>query len=309
MIWDGTPNTDLVQLCTLRLTIYTYEEPRSNPAISGAPQLCLDAAHEYHSCTFVNGHVDVIYEIERSFIAVLGDPPTAPTLQEVVDFDYADPGATPPLGFVDGVRPQYVRASLIEWGTEYGPWLLEHPQSPIAQLHARGARFTFATLAERAQALASARNDPAVRDIVETLSLIGPKQTYPVLPRENEPFGLYLVGFSCPVIDIANPESRTIEVVGNQIEIDLDPYYPDQACFGVLLPGYSAAIVDMPGLPAGTYNVGIEYLGNRWNEELVIHPTLPASTAPTEIPNPDVRWWLVLGVLILAFRRFSTATR
>ena len=104
VIWDGTPNTDLVQLCTLRLTIYTYEEPRSNPAISGAPQLCLDAAHEYHSCTFVNGHVDVIYEIERSFIAVLGDPPTAPTLQEVVDFDYADPGATPPLGFVDGVE-------------------------------------------------------------------------------------------------------------------------------------------------------------------------------------------------------------
>ncbi|MCB1553871.1 MAG: hypothetical protein KDJ14_08690 [Xanthomonadales bacterium] len=309
VIWNDSPNTDLVQLCTLRLTIYEYEGSGPISAVFGAPRICLNATSDAQPCSVVNGHIDVIYEIERSFIAVLKDPPDAPSLQEVVDFDYSDANATPPLRFVDTVRPEYVRASLLQWGTEYGPWLLAHPESPITQLHERGARFTFATPEQREQALASARSDPAVRDIVETLSHVGPKHTYPVLPRENQPFGLYLVGPYCPAIEIATPESRSIEVVGNQIEITLDPYNPGQACLGVSPPGFSGAVVDMPGLPAGTYDVGVDYLGYQWHIELVIYPSAPAIPAPSQVPNPNVPWWLAIGVLILAAWRFSNQTR
>ena len=305
VVWNGSANTDLVDICVLRMTIFG-QDPRFNQSIFGNPQHCLDAGHVEQPCSIDNGYIDVVYEIERSFIAVLNDPPAAPSLQEVVDFDYADTTATPPVQFVDAVRPEYVRASNLQWTAEYGPWLLENPQSPITRLDQRGARFTFTTLEQREQALVAARNDPAVREIVESLSLIGPEQTYPVLPRENQPFGLYLVGFSCPRIDIATPVSRSIEVVGSQIEIVLESYPPDQLCFGVLLPGYSGAIVEVPALPAGTYNVGIQTAAGHWNMELVVYPSSSATTAPSQIPNPDVKYWLILGVVILAVWRFST---
>ncbi len=281
------------------MTIFNTD-PRFNQAIFGRFQQCLDAALVERPCSIARGHIDVIHEIDRAFIAVLRDPPAAPSLQEVVDFDYADASATPPLGFVDAVRPQYVRASTLSMHAEYGAWLLENPNSPITRLHERGARFTFTTLEERAQALAAARNDPAVRDIVEVLGLAGPERTYPVLPRENQPFGLYLVGPGCPLIDIATPASRSVEIVGQQIGIVLDSYYPGQVCFGVAHPGYSTAVVQIPGLGAGTYTVNIETAADSRTMELVVHPSDGAIAAPRQVPISDVRVWLILGVLILA---------
>lgn len=309
VVWSGSANTDLVDICTLRMTIYDDEDPRFNPSVFGSAVHCLDRANVVQPCSIASGRIDVVYEIERSFIAVLNDPPSAPTMQEVVGFDYSDTAATPPLQFVDAIRPEYVRASHLSLLHDYGPWLLENPQSPITQLDQRGARFTFATLEQREQALASARKDPAVREIVESLGLIGPKRTYPVLPRENQPFGLYLVGFSCPLIDIATPVSRSIEVVGNQIEIVLDSYYPDQACFAVLPDGYSGAIVEIPGLAAGAYDVSIQTADGPWSMELVVYPSNSATSAPSQVPNSDVKYWLIIGVLILAASRLSMCNR
>lgn len=306
--WNGSASTELMELCELRMTIHG-EDPRLNPSIFGEPRHCLDAGNTEQPCSIVRGHIDVVHEIERSFIAVLREPPAAPSLQEVVAFDYSDTSATPPLRFTDTVRPEYVRAGNLSRATEYGPWLLDNPQSPITRLDERGARFTFATLEQRAQALASARRDPAVREIVESLNLVGPSQTYPVRPRENQPFGLYLVGFSCPAIDIATPESRSVEVVGSRIEIVLESYDPEQLCFGVLLPGHTGAIVEVPGLPAGTYSVGIQTAGGRQTMELVVYPASAATSAPTPVPVPDARWWLILGVLMLGARKLAHPAR
>ncbi|MGQ0800552.1 MAG: hypothetical protein ACT4NL_10640, partial [Pseudomarimonas sp.] len=307
VISNVTATTSLVDICVMRMTIHTFDQP-INPFVFGQSQQCRDANQAPQPCSIARGYIDVIHEFERSFIAVLRDPPAAPSLQEVVDFNYGNTGATPPLGFVDAVRPQYVRKNAFFPQSAYGQWILANPQSPIARLHQRGARFTFTTLEQREQALAAARSDPAVHDIVDTLGLVGPEPSYPALLRENEPFGVYLLGASCPSITIATPESRSIEIDGNTIDIVLQ-VNPNQVCLGLPPSGNSSAVIQIPGLAAGTYTANIRGGSLRRSIELVVHPAGLASTEPSQIPNPDLRLWLVLGVLILAFWRFSTAGR
>lgn len=306
--WIGGANTDLVDLCVVRMKIYNGD-PRFNPAIFGAPRFCFDAANLPQPCSVVRGSIDVIYETERSFIAVLHDPPRAPSLKDVVDFDYSDVDATPLLAFTRSVRPQYALRTTHSSSTAYRQWLGDNPQSPISRLEERGARFTFGTLEQRDQALQAARSDPAVREIVESLGLAGPALTYPVQPRENQPFALYLVGPGCPLIYIATPDSRSIETVGQQVQITLDPLYPDQLCFAVAYPGYSTAVVQIPGLAAGTYDIRVDTPAGEYSLEVVVAQGSVFVPAPTQIPNPDVPMWLILGVLMLAFGGFSTRAR
>lgn len=302
VIWNGAANNSLIDICIIRMTI--RNSLLSNPSIFGHFAQCRDANHVDQACSIASGHIDAVHEFERSFIVVLREPPAAPSLQEVVDFDYTDSSTTAPLGFVDAVRPERVSGGTNWLQTAYAQWILANPQSPISLLTQRGARFTFTTLEQREQALALARTDPAVRDIVAVLGLAGPKLTYPVIPRENQPFGLYLVGPVCPNIGISTPESRSIDIVGNQIEIILH-YDSTQVC-PTLPPGYSTAVVQIPGVAAGTYTVNIETASGQRSFPLVVHSANLAIAAPTQIPSPDVHLWLIFGVLILAVWRFST---
>jgi len=307
--WDGSANTDLVDICIIRMTIHEGDNSLPmNPIVFGHSQECRDANNGPQECSIADGRIDVFYDYVRSFIVVLHDPPSAPTVQEVAGFDYADTNKTAPLSFADAVRPESVRAiGYHSLGVSpFSQWLMANPYSPITLLHNRGVRFTYASMEVRAQALALARRDTAIRDIVEDLGLAGPILTYPVRPLEHQPFGLFLIGAPCPHIMIPTPDSRTIEIIDNHITITLHTY-PQTGCPGVMIPGYSAAIVEIPGLAAGTYS--LSRAGSPWSIPIVVHAADHSITAPSIIPNPDVRLWLILGVLLLAAWRFQSLTR
>lgn len=295
--WSGAANSSLTDLCIIRMTIRELDQPY-NGALFGQSQQCLDLGNYPQECSVERGHIEVIYGFLRSFIGVLRDPPHAPAIQELVGFDYSNTGATAPLGFLDTVRPERVSGGTIWPQSSYGQWVLANPQSPISLLATHGVRFTFSSLEQRAQALALARHDPAFRDIVEDLTHVGPRLTYPAPPRESQPFGLFIAGPACPHISIDTPESRTIEIDGNRIDINLHDN-KGQVC-GTQPPGFSAAVVQIPGLAAGIYNVHVETAAWPQFFLIVVHPADLSITSPSIIPNPDVRVWLILGVLLLA---------
>jgi len=293
--WSGSPRTDLIDLCTVEVDL-TYADSIINNGVFARSQQCLDGSNVPTACTVQAGSIRVLDSYALSFIVVLNESPLSPPLSNVVSFDYSNAAASAPLAFADAPRPSTVRRELDSIpGSTLDQWFRDNPSSPLTRLHDYAARFTYERIEQRDAAIAAAQRDPAVREVIDRVGPSGPTSTYPATLREGQPFGLFLLGLSCPPLWIETPDSRDITIDGFSIDLGL---HTDTSgvCPGVPAPGYTHAIVSMPGLPAGQYTV---HLSTGGQLTLYVLGAVPPPPSISPIPLDTVPLWLLLGVVII----------
>lgn len=293
--WNGSPRTDLIDLCTIEVDL-TYADSIINNLVFARSQQCLDGSSVPTGCAAQASSIRVLDSYALSFIVVLNESPFSPPLSNVVSFDYNNTATSAPLAFADAPRPRTARRELDAIpGSTLDQWFRDNPSSPLTRLHDYAARFIYERIEQRDAAIAAARRDPTVREVIDRVGPSGPTSTYPAMLRAGQPFGLFLLGLSCPPLWIETPGSRDITIDGFAIHLGL---HTDTGgvCPGVPAPGYTYAIVSMPGLPAGQYTVHLSTGGQRTLDVLGA-ASLPPHTKP--IPLDDVPLWVLLGVVVI----------
>lgn len=248
---------------------------------------CIDARAQPVVCSAGSGaRFTIVAEprwFERAAVIVPRSVPRGPTQQSLLDFDYANDAATPPLASLDVPRPAAVDTIFAPGDWSFGK-ASGMPNAAVAAL-LRAVRPTWATRADHAAGVAAARRDPQVESVIEHPGIF-PYRVYPAQPRAGQPFALWMAHDACTVLIPTSYDDRVVRVERSTVHV----FVPELATMCAVPPGGEYhTLLNMPALPAGEYTLYV----TRYETTPELEPSFDAPlqfvVAPGLVAQPPVR--------------------
>ena len=188
---------------------------------------------------------------ERALIVI--PRPEGPSQAALLAFDYANPSASAPLRTFETPRPADVAHAFEAFPAGSAFAKSSVPPNPAVAALLRSVRAIYRDETARAAAQTHAAQDGDVEGVLAD-AWYG-MRIWPTQPIAGEPFALWHAAPVCTPVVPQHFDEREVAVAGDQVVVTVrDNQMVD---FASCPDGEIHALLNMPGLPAGTYRLSL----------------------------------------------------